>query len=306
MPGSVEGLSESLEDYLETVRELEAGGRAARVRDIAARRSVSMPSVVSALKRLADAGLVAYRAHEYVELTPEGRQAAGRVGQRHSFLRLFLEEVLLVAPAVAEKDACALEHTLSLETLDRFAGFYQFLRSCSPGQGQSDIVAGFRQSCTSGSAGESAAAGVEGRAAAGVRESDLGSARPRVCHQAGSEETARGAGPGPGPGPCERTLLGLRPGQEGRVAGLRAGPEVRRKLIDLGFLPGAPVELEAAGGRAVRLRLTDSRLSLPAEEAAAVVLEPAGSGAAGPKRSPNATGPKPSPNAGGRERSVRV
>jgi len=54
-------LSESLEDYLEVIRDLKAEGQVARVRDIAARKGVRMPSVANALTRLAAQGLVDYR-----------------------------------------------------------------------------------------------------------------------------------------------------------------------------------------------------------------------------------------------------
>jgi DtxR family Mn-dependent transcriptional regulator len=116
-------LSESLEDYLEAVLVLERERRVARVRDIAARLGVRMPSVHTALHRLEDQGLVRHARYEYVELTAKGRRAAERVHGRHAALEHFLVDVLHVPPAIAKADACRMEHGLHRQTvrnLERF------------------------------------------------------------------------------------------------------------------------------------------------------------------------------------------
>ena len=69
-------LSESLEDYIEIIFNLIETHKIARVRDIARAKDVKMSSVVSALKRLGQTGLVKYEAREFVELTDSGSDLA--------------------------------------------------------------------------------------------------------------------------------------------------------------------------------------------------------------------------------------
>ena len=69
-------LTASLEDYLEAVLMLVRQKRVARVRDIAKRVGVGMPSVTTALKGLARRELVNHDPYEAVTLTDRGREVA--------------------------------------------------------------------------------------------------------------------------------------------------------------------------------------------------------------------------------------
>ena len=120
-------LGESLEMYLKTVFHLVNERRVARVRDIAERRNVRMPSVTGALKRLAKEGLVDYEAREFVVLTPQGELLAKQIIERSQYLEKFLNQVLQLDAIAAERDACVLEHYVSPETLDRLVAFNDFL-----------------------------------------------------------------------------------------------------------------------------------------------------------------------------------
>ena len=77
-------LSESLEDYIEIIYNLIKDHKVARVRDIAKAKDVKMSSVVSALKRLDQEGLVNHEAREFVELTEAGIDLAKRITRRHN------------------------------------------------------------------------------------------------------------------------------------------------------------------------------------------------------------------------------
>ena len=120
-------ISESLEDYLKIIFQLERERRVARVKDIAARKGVRMASVTGALRRMSKEGLVRYGAREFVELTDEGATLARKVLQRNDFLRRFLISTLGLDDSTATQDADSIEHHLSSETLARFAAFYQFM-----------------------------------------------------------------------------------------------------------------------------------------------------------------------------------
>jgi DtxR family transcriptional regulator, Mn-dependent transcriptional regulator len=126
-------LSESLEDYLEIIFELQQKQGAARVRDIAKAKKVQMPSVTAALKRLDREGLITYEAREFARLTPQGEYLARGLLKRHHFLTTFLVNILKVDAKTAAKDACSMEHALSQKTMSRLYDFSEFLGSSKDG-----------------------------------------------------------------------------------------------------------------------------------------------------------------------------
>ena len=65
-------LTPTMEDYLEAIFDLEKSKKFVRVKDIAKRMNVKMPTVTSMLKTLGGKNLVNYRKYEYVELTADG------------------------------------------------------------------------------------------------------------------------------------------------------------------------------------------------------------------------------------------
>lgn len=138
---TVRQLSASLEDYLETVWLLVQRDRVARIRDIAKRLKVGMPSVTAAMKSLAKRKLVKYDPYQVVTLTAEGRSIAEEISSRHHLLRQFLTGVLGLDGDVAEANACRLEHAMDGELLDRLRSFTRFIERC-PRAGE-DWVAKF-------------------------------------------------------------------------------------------------------------------------------------------------------------------
>jgi DtxR family Mn-dependent transcriptional regulator len=113
-------LTPSLEDYLEAVFDL---GPPARVSSIAKQLDVAKASVTQAVQRLVDKGLVECARYGRVYLTAKGYKLARKVRARHDMLLAFLKGVLGVPGAVAERDACILEHGLSDETAERLADY---------------------------------------------------------------------------------------------------------------------------------------------------------------------------------------
>ncbi|MBQ9396573.1 MAG: metal-dependent transcriptional regulator [Proteobacteria bacterium] len=125
-------LTSSLEDYLETIYLLQQGtGQEARVRDIAAARSVKASSVSPALKRLSEMGYLKYEQRETIRLTEEGKIAARRVYARHVLLFQFFHDILGMPEDKAREEACGLEHALSDEGMDRFVHFFESRSLCS-------------------------------------------------------------------------------------------------------------------------------------------------------------------------------
>lgn len=120
-------LTNSQEDYLEAIAELQKLKKVVRVKDLANTLGVKASSVSNALKNLAKSGLIAHQKYDYVELTPKGEEKANLIQRRHQILKKFLTEVLLVKDELANLDACKLEHTISEDTLMRVVDFIEFI-----------------------------------------------------------------------------------------------------------------------------------------------------------------------------------
>ena len=115
--------NESTEMYLETILRLSERSKTIREVDLVDAMKVSKVSVCKAVKRLVEKQLVTYKDHR-VALTKEGRTVAANVYERHLVLTRFLV-ALGVSSAVAEQDACRIEHVISEETFRRLKEKYQ-------------------------------------------------------------------------------------------------------------------------------------------------------------------------------------
>ena len=120
----------AMEDYLEAIFNLDIEKRVVRVRDIAKRLGVRMPTVTSMIKTLSKRELVDYEKYEYLELTDNGRAIGREIHRRHCVLRSFLTDILNIDAAIADKEACMMEHAISSSTLDKFVDFMAFVQSC--------------------------------------------------------------------------------------------------------------------------------------------------------------------------------
>ena len=134
-------LSESLEDYLETILELEKTNKVARVKDIADKLGVLRGSVTGALKTLAEKDLINYEPYSYITLTRKGASIAREITRRHTVIQTFLENVLLLDPEKAEANACRMEHAMDKAAIDRLVQFIDYIHEC-PRAGD-DWIQGF-------------------------------------------------------------------------------------------------------------------------------------------------------------------
>src|SRR5205807_5334099 len=97
-PMATPALSESIQDYLKAIYQLQAAEGVATVSSLAERLGVSRASVSAMAKKLAALGLVAARErYRAVALTPAGEQIAVEVIRHHRLLELYLAETLGVA-----------------------------------------------------------------------------------------------------------------------------------------------------------------------------------------------------------------
>jgi len=115
-------LTQALEMYVKTIHELEEEFGAAAPSDIAEKLVVKAPSVTSALQKLDSLGMAKYHRYQHVNLTKKGRDIAKMLDRRHRTLRDFLL-FIGVEEEIALSDACAIEHVVHRETIDKLAYF---------------------------------------------------------------------------------------------------------------------------------------------------------------------------------------
>ena len=118
-------LSESLEDYLETILELQETKRVARSKDIADNLNIKRGSVTGMLKKLSENGFINYEPYGYVTLTEKGKKIALEIEKRHIFLKDFFKNTLGVDEKTAEATACQMEHSMDNKTFKKFKKFIE-------------------------------------------------------------------------------------------------------------------------------------------------------------------------------------
>ena len=143
-----EKLSESQEDYLEVILDLERENKVARAKDIADWVKVNKSSVTGALRSLSEKGLVNYAPYDIITLTTKGRRLAVEIVRRHEALKDFFVKVLLIEADEAEEAACKVEHAISKNIIDRLINFVEFLEICP--RGGKEWLKGFRRHCEDG------------------------------------------------------------------------------------------------------------------------------------------------------------
>ena len=120
--------SETAEDYVEAIADLQEQMGQARVRDLAEEFGVSHVTVSRTIDRLQRDGLVTSKPYRSIDLTESGRAMAERSKKRHAVVLRFLL-ALGIPSAAAELDAEGMEHHVGPETL---AAFSEYSQSASP------------------------------------------------------------------------------------------------------------------------------------------------------------------------------
>ena len=110
-------VSESKENYLETILILQNKNGEVRSIDIAAELDFSKPSVSVAMKNLREDNCIKVDDNGYITLTKRGREIAERVYERHLLFTDWLVS-LGVPEDIAAEDACRIEHDISAESFE--------------------------------------------------------------------------------------------------------------------------------------------------------------------------------------------
>src|SRR5881398_1091049 len=111
--------SPAVEDYLETIYELEESGIPPMRARLVERLGVSAPTVSETVARLEREGLLELDERKLLRLTARGRTAATGVMRRHRLAERLLVDVLHVPWHQVHEEAHRLEHAIS-ETLEPY------------------------------------------------------------------------------------------------------------------------------------------------------------------------------------------
>lgn len=112
------------EDYLEAVLVLEKEKGMVRSVDVARHMEVSKPSVSHAVTTLKEGGFLTMDDDFFLHLTDLGREVAEQTYEKHRFFTDLLTEAG-VDPALAERDACRMEHVISQESFEHLKNAYK-------------------------------------------------------------------------------------------------------------------------------------------------------------------------------------
>lgn len=222
--GRQTSLTSVMEDYLEAIFELysDEAVRAIRVKDIAGKLDVKMPTVTSMLRVLKERGLVEYEKYEYVDLTERGKTVGREIKERHYILKKFLTDVLHIDDKTADSDACRMEHALSGSTMESLTSFMAFIQAC-PRAGD-DWVGHFQ------------AYQHRGRI-------------PSTCRERFENFMVESAGSETFSGTCcskgdNMKLSKMKEGQRGRIIHVGGEIHLRRRIMEMGLSRGAEFYIE--------------------------------------------------------------
>ena len=117
-----------MEQYIEVIYDLQNEWGAASVTDIAKARGVRSPSVTYVVQKLKEEGLVNYEKYRSITLTQDGVEIAKALESRHTTLKWFFC-MLGIDEAIADHDACEIEHIADSETIARLTEFVEFVKN---------------------------------------------------------------------------------------------------------------------------------------------------------------------------------
>lgn len=120
---NVSSMSESIEMYLVRVAQLQQPGQPVPLSQLAQELSITSVSANEMCRKLTEKGLVAYEPYKGVTLTPDGDALARRVLRSRYLWEAFFVEKLGLEPTEADEIACRFEHVTPDHLADRLADF---------------------------------------------------------------------------------------------------------------------------------------------------------------------------------------
>ena len=292
------------EDALKHLCKTEAGSRQPTLHSVAGALHLKPDEAGALLREMEQQGLVSFASGE-LQLTPAGRAAGLHVIRAHRLWECHLAENTGVHETEWHDRAETREHSMSPQEADALSA--QLSHPTHDPHGDSIPAAGGELAADAGRPLNTLSAGewvrivhLEDEPASlyaqlvalnlrpGMRVQVLGKSVQRVRFRAGAEELevapilAQQIEVLPLPeteaGEATETLADFQQGERATVIGLARhcrGPE-RRRLLDLGFVPGTMVEVEMSSpsGEPTAYRVRGTVIALHLEQARLVMVEP--------------------------------
>jgi DtxR family Mn-dependent transcriptional regulator len=120
-------LSTSMQDHLEAIYWLSGTSGHTSCSEIASFMDHKPPSITKMLGRLKEEGLIKHEKYDIVELTAKGKRFARELDEKHKTIERMLR-IIGVDSVNAERDACEIEHVVSLTTMEKFERLVDFLQ----------------------------------------------------------------------------------------------------------------------------------------------------------------------------------
>lgn len=116
-------LSQSIEDYLKSIYEIESKGEKVTTSLLSEKLDVAPASITSMIKKLSERKLVTHKKYQGVKLTKAGLKIALEIVRHHRLIELYLKEALGVPWDQVHDEAEKWEHVLSEDLEDRIDEF---------------------------------------------------------------------------------------------------------------------------------------------------------------------------------------
>ena len=110
---------ERVEEYLETIYDIQRAGKVAKTKDIAGKLNVKPSSVTEMLIKLSEMGYVEYQPYRGAVLTRKGLEVAERIKRNYRIFRKFFEDFLGIDKENADRLSCTLEHIADESVVSR-------------------------------------------------------------------------------------------------------------------------------------------------------------------------------------------
>lgn len=119
-------LSSGLEDYLEAIYIAHINNKPLKGAELARQLGISRASVSEALTKLVAKDLIKYSSYEAISITQKGIEEAKKVYKKHNTIEKFFEKILHIEKSEASKNACEIEHIISLNVLNELEKFTNY------------------------------------------------------------------------------------------------------------------------------------------------------------------------------------
>lgn len=124
-------LTESLEKYLLAIYDISKNNSNIIVKDVSNYLKIGGASTATAIRTLAKKGLINYVPYGNIFLTQEGFNTVQLKMYRHNTISNFLNQVLEIEKTSANKNASAIEYSMTEDVLIKFVHFLDFMKQCS-------------------------------------------------------------------------------------------------------------------------------------------------------------------------------